>query len=156
MTPEQEVLTDQLEAIAAVVRSARETVPMIGVMPRNDDEFAAMTKLQRVAATAMLKEFEQLQGLLNGLFRAILRTMGVRLKGLYPLDIANRMEELNVLDEPKRWLAIVNLRNQLVHEYPLGISERYDRFSSAFDEMPFMFDAAERAARVVAQRGLLD
>lgn len=156
MTPEQEVVADQLEAIILVVRSARETVPMIGAMPNDDAQFAAMTPLQRIAATAMLKEFEQLEGLLSGLFRAILRTLGVRLKGLYPLDVANRMAELGVIDDPKRWAAVVKLRNELVHEYPLGSSDRYDRFSAAFDALPFLFDAAERAERVVAERGVLD
>ncbi len=156
MTPEQEVVADQLKATALVVRSARATVPMIGAMPGNDAEFEAMTPLQRMAATAMLKEFEQLEGLLSGLFRAILRTLGVRLKGLYPLDVANRMAELQILDEPKRWLAVVKLPNELVHEYPLGSSDRYDRFFGAFDALPFLFDAAERAERVVAERRLLD
>lgn len=156
MTPEQEIVADQLEAIARVVRSALETLPIIGTMPSNDVEFDAMTALQRMAATAMLKEFEQLEGLLSGLFRAILRTLGVRLKGLYPLDIANRMAELGVLSDPERWVAIVKLRNELVHEYPLGSSDRYDRFSGAFDALPFLFEAAERAQRAVTDRGLLD
>lgn len=156
MTPEQEIVADQLEAITRVVRSARETVPMVGTMPSDDAEFEAMTALQRMAATAMLKEFEQLEGLLSGLFRAILRTLGVRLKGLYPLDIANRMAELDILSDPERWVAIVKLRNELVHEYPLGSSNRYDRFSAAFAALPFLFDAAERAERIVAELGLLE
>lgn len=155
MTAEQEIVADQLEAIAAVARSAREALPLIGAMPADDAEFAAMTAIQRMAATAMLKQFEQAEGLLSGLFRAILRTLGVRLKGLYALDIANRMAELGILDDPDRWVTIVKLRNELVHEYPLGSSDRYDRFSAAHDSFPFLFDAAERAERVVAERGLL-
>jgi hypothetical protein len=156
VTPEQEIVADQLDAIAAVVRSARETLPLIGTMPADDAAFASLTPLQRIASTAMLKEFEQIEGLLSGLFRAILRTLGIRLKGLYPLDIANRMAELDILDEPDRWVAIVKLRNELVHEYPLGSSDRYDRFIAAFDAFPFLFDAAERAHRVVAARHILD
>lgn len=156
MTPEQEVVADQLEAIGAIVRSARETVPLIGAMPANDAEFEVMTTLQKIAATAMLKQFEQLEGLLSSLFRAVLRTLGVRLKGLYPLDIANRMSELQILDDPRRWLAVVKLRNELVHEYPLGTSERYDRFAEAFASLPFLFETAKRAERFVAERRILD
>lgn len=156
MTPEQEIIVDQLEAIGAVARSARETLPMIGAMPPDDASFAAMTPLQRMAATAMLKEFEQIEGLLSGLFRAVLRTLGVRLKGLYPLDIGNRMVELDIIDDADRWMAIVKLRNDLVHEYPLGSSDRYDRFAAAHESFPFLFDAAARAERVIAQRRLLE
>ena len=115
-----------------------------------------MTTTQRIAATAMLKQFEQLEGLLSALFRAILRVLGVRLKGLYPLDVANRMAELDVLDDPDRWIGIVKLRNALVHEYPLGSSDRYDRFADAFDALPFLLDSVERASRVVAERRLLE
>lgn len=156
MTPEQEVIADQLTAITLVVRSARETLPLIGVMPTDHEAFAAMTTLQRVAATAMLKEFEQLEGLLHGLFRVLLKTLGVRLKGLYPLDIANKMAELGILEDPARWVAIIKLRNDLVHDYPLGMSDRYDRFADALACFPFIFDAAELAERVIAERRLLE
>lgn len=149
MTPEQEVLANQLEAIATVVRSARYT------MPRDRAAFSAMTEEQQIPATAMLKQFEQLEGLLSGLFRAVLRTMAVRLKGLYQLDLGNRMAELDIIDDPAGWVAIVKLRNELVHEYPLGASDRYDRFAAAYDAFPFLFNAAERASRVIAARGLL-
>jgi hypothetical protein len=109
-----------------------------------------------MAATAMLKQFEQIEGLLSGLFRATLRTLGVRLKGLYAQDIGNRMVELDIIDDADRWVAIVKLRNELVHEYPLGSSDRYDRFASAYDAFPFLFDATERARRVIAARGMLE
>ena len=156
MTPEQEIIADQLDAITAVVRSARTTLPMIGSMPVDDPSFAAMTPMQEMAATAMLKQFEQLEGLLSGLFRAILRTLGVRLKGLYPLDIGNRMVELDIFDDADRWVAIVKLRNELVHEYPLGSSDRYDRFAAAYESFPFLFNAAERAERVSRERRLVE
>ena len=121
MTAEQEVLKDQLEAINSVAGSARITLPMVGTMPLDDAAFQAMTPIQTIAATAMLKQFEQLEGLLSGLFRAILRTLGVRLKGLYAQDIGNHMETLGVIDDAGRWVAIAKLRNELVHEYPARI-----------------------------------
>ena len=155
MTPEQDIVADQIEAIAKVTQSARHALPLIGAMPKNDPAFAAMTDLQQIAATAMLKQFEQIEGLLSGLFRAILRILGVRLKGLYALDIANRMVELGILDDADRWVTIVKLRNELVHEYPLGSSERYDRFIAAYEAFPFLFDAVDRAIAVVAARDLL-
>lgn len=156
MTPEQEVIADLLTAARALVASATETRALIDAMPGDDASFAAMTSLQRMATTALLKEFEQLQDTLNGLFRAILRALGVRLKGLYALDIGNRMAELGILDDPKAWVAIVKLRNELVHEYPIGSGDRYDRFGQAHAAFPFLFDAAERAERVIRKRALLD
>lgn len=156
MSPEQEIIADLLRAARALTISARDSLEIMGEMPHDDASFAEMTVMQRVATTAMLKDFEQLEGTLSGLFRSILRALGVRLKGLYPLDIANRMAELNVLDDPKRWAAIVKLRNELVHEYPIGSGDRYHRFVAAHAAFPFLFDAAARAEQVVRERGLLD
>lgn len=156
MTPEQEIIADLLRAARALTASAKDSLELMGEMPSDDTHFAGMTVLQRVATTAMLKDFEQLEGTLNGLFRAILRALGVRLKGLYPMDVANRMAELAILDDPKRWVAIVKLRNELVHEYPIGSGDRYDRFVDAHAALPVLFDAAARAERVILERGLLD
>ena len=38
---------------------------------------------------------------------------------------------------------------------PLGSSSRYDRFAAAYDAFTFLFDAADRACRVIADRNLL-
>lgn len=155
MTPEQEIVADLMEAANAVARSARETLQTAGDPPLNDAQFEAMSPLQRLATTALLKQFEQLEGLLNSLFRAILRTMGVRLKGLYPRDIANRMADLGVLDDADRWFGVVKLRNELVHEHPLGSSERYDRFAQALKSLPFLFSVADRTEQIIDARELL-
>lgn len=156
MTPEQEVLEDLLLATRALIRSVVETQPLMGQPPSSEQAFEAMTSVQRVASTALLKEFEQLQGTLHSLFRAMLRMLGIRLKGLYPLDIGNHMVELGVIDEPERWVTIVKLRNELVHEYPLGSTERFERVVAALTSIPFLTDAAARAERVIADRHMLE
>ena len=155
MTPEQEIITDLLESVRALVLSARETLTLAEPTPRDADAFAAMPPLQRLATTAMIKQFEQLEGALHGLFRAMLRLLGVRLKGLYALDIANLMAELDVLDIPSRWVDMVKLRNDLVHDYPLHATDRWDRVVETRAAFPFLFDAAERAERVIRTRAMI-
>ncbi|UUL82602.1 hypothetical protein [Sphingomonas qomolangmaensis] len=156
MTPEQEIIFDLLEAARALVKSSSEALDLLGSPPASADNFAAMTTIQRITTTALLKQFEQLEGTLHGLFRAILRALGVRLKGLYPLDIANRMAELDVLDDPPRWVAIVKLRNNLAHDYPPETGDRYERFLEAYASFAYMFDATQRVERVIQERHLLD
>ena len=155
MTGEQDVIDDLVRSAERIVSSAKETLTLVERVPADEASFAALTPIERVATTAALKQFEQLQDVLNGLFRAVLRHLGVRLKGLYPLDIGDRMEELDIIDDPSRWLAAVKLRNELVHEYPDAPIVRLARLREAVDALPFLFDAAERAARAVARRGLL-
>lgn len=155
MTPEQEVVAELLEAVRTLIISSRETLALVAPLPRDEQSFEAMTSLQRMGTTAMIKQFEQLEGALHGLFRGILRCLGVRLKGLYALDIGNRMVELGAIDDAPRWVAIVKLRNDLVHDYPLVATERLDRVVDAHDAFPFLFDAAARAEHVIRERALL-
>lgn len=155
MTGEQEIVADCLRAVRSLVSSARETLALVGEVPRDLDAFAALTPMKRMATTASLKQFEQLEGALHGLFRGILRVLGVRLKGLYALDIGYRMEELDIIDDAQRWLAIVQLRNELVHDYPDAEAVRLARLGAALAAFPFLLDAAQRADHVVTTRNLL-
>ncbi|MEG8039756.1 hypothetical protein QP166_10545 [Sphingomonas sp. LR60] len=135
--------------------SAHDALGLLPELPENPDAFAELPVVARVASVAVLKEFEQLQDTLNALFRTTLRALGVRLKGLYPLDIGHRMEELDVLDDADRWLAIVMLRNELVHEYPTEAVDRVARLRAAIGHFPFLFDAAARIERAIERHDLM-
>jgi len=156
VTPEQEIIEDLLKQVSAVRASMPETLAMIGTLPTDVAAFDALPVLARVGTTAMLKQFEQLEDCLASLFRAVLKTMGQRLKGLYPLDIGHRMVEFRVLDDAHAWLAAVKLRNQLVHEYSLAADERLARLSQAYHTLPLLIDAAVRIDRFIVERKLLE
>ena len=51
-------------------------------------------------------------------------------------DIANRMEKVGALADARAWLDLVRLRNRLAHEYPAGLSEQFDRVTSAVAAAP--------------------
>lgn len=154
MTPEQDVLAEFLTQIEATRAGLADAEALIGPLPQDVAGFEAMTPLEKVASTALLKGFEQLQDGLARVFRTVLRALGVNLKGLYPLDIANRMAELDVLDDPPRWLEIVKLRNELVHEYPADAETRLHRLRTAHAALPFLSAAADRIGAVVQTKGL--
>jgi uncharacterized protein YutE (UPF0331/DUF86 family) len=156
VTPEQEIIEDLLAQANRVRDSLPATLSMISTFPDTVEAFEAMPATARIGTTAMLKQFEQLEDSLAGLFRAVLRTMGQRLKGLYPLDIGNKMIELDVLDDSEAWLAVVKLRNQLVHEYSLVAAERFERLSQAYHALPLLIDALARIEKCIAERQLLE
>lgn len=156
MTPEQEIIEDLLTQAVAVRASLPDTLSMIGTLPATVEAFEAMPAATRIGTTAMLKQFEQLEDSLAGLFRAVLRALGYKLKGLYPLDIGNKMVELDVLDDADAWLAIVKLRNQLVPEYSLVAGERFERLKHAYHSLPLLVDAWARIDQVIGERKLLE
>ncbi len=156
MTPEQEVIVDLLAQVQASATALSETVPLIDPMPTSPAMFDGLPIIARVASTAMLKQVEQLEGGLVGLFRAVLKSLGVSPKGLYPTDIANHMTELDVLDDALEWVEIVKLRNELVHEYPLGANDRFAQFARAHAAVDTLLDATRRITIFVATRKLID
>ena len=156
MTPEQDILVDLLEQAERSAKGLTATIEMIGDFPHDEAAFDTMPPMQSMATTAMLKQVEQLEGALHGAFRVALKMMGVSLKGLYPLDIGEKMVELDILDDGATWLAAVKLRNELVHEYPFDITSRFNRTRQAFDIVPTLQDALARFRRFTVARKLLD
>ena len=156
MTPEAELSADLIEQADRSARGLDDAVRVLGVFPDNRASFEAMSAMQQLISTAMPKQVEQLEGSLHGAFRVSLRILGISLKGLYSLDIGNRMAELGVIEDGKDWLAAVKLRNELVHEYSDKASARFTRAARAFAMAPLLRDALARLKIVVAERGWLN
>ena len=155
MTPEQDVPVKLLGQFDASLRRIVDAEALLGVFPADIATFEASGPAQRVAAAALLKSFEQLQDGLARVSRTMLRSLGVNLKGLCPLDIAHRMVELDALDDAPRWLVVVKLRNELVHEYPASAESRFEGLRKAHHALAFLSNAAQRALDVIEARGLL-
>ena len=155
MTPEGELLRDLLEQADRSASGLDETLRLLADFPDTQVEFENLPPLGKVVSLALLKQVEQLEGSLHGAFRVSLRILGVSLKGLYPLDIGNRMAELDVVDDGAEWLAAVKLRNELVHEYPDTATARFTRTRQAFLLAPKLQDALRRLHKVAAERAWL-
>jgi hypothetical protein len=155
VTPEQEILHDLLGQADRSAAGLVGTIAMIADFPADETAFDTMSDLKSMATTAMLKQVEQLEGSLHGAFRVALKMMGVSLKGLYPLDIGERMAELGVIDDGATWLAAVKLRNELVHEYLFDLRSRFIRTRDAFSMAATLQDAVPRLRRFIIERKLL-
>ena len=81
-----------------------------------------------------------------------MRVTGHRLKGLTPLDVAHKAEELDQVADAPAFLAVIKLRNELAHEYPDDAATRFHRFSQAVAAFSFLDDAAVRVRRFAATR----
>lgn len=152
MTPEREALTDLIAALAVLADSARSDRALLGEAPADLSAFKMMSPLQQALCRSVLKCFEQLEDALARTVRTILKMLGYRLKGLSPLDIANLAANVDLVEDEKSWFEIVNLRNELVHEYPDDEAMRFERLSKVLAALPFLFDAIERVERAVQSR----
>lgn len=144
-----DVLLDQL---ARVSRGCQEDLVALGEPPNTLDAFESMLPPARTASRALLKGFEQYADTVQRAIRTQLRATGFRLKGLTPVDLANKAEELEQIADAQRFIRLVELRNELTHEYPDDPATRFARFSQAVSSLPFLDDAAARVERFAATR----
>lgn len=119
MTPESDVLTDLLARVAALEKSSRQDAGLLERVPETVDELEAMSPVQQAASRAIMKCFEQIEDQLARIFRLIPKLLRVDTSGWYMRDYANFMEKAGVAATANEWMTIVDLRNRLVHDYPI-------------------------------------
>lgn len=123
-----------VEAADSVSIGFDEALELVGPLPQSPEAFAELGKIERTAAAAALKRFEQLQDIVARTFRTALLADGVDISSMTARDIANRMEKFGALPDARSWSEIVRLRNRLAHEYPVSRAERYDRFQAVISQ----------------------
>lgn len=155
-TPEQAILRTLIDGAERVSVGFAEAQELLGPTPNDPNSFDALNKVQRTAAAALLKRFEQLQDIIARIQRTALLADGVDISAMTARDIANRMEKLRALPDAARWSEIVRLRNRLAHEYPLSVQERFDRLTSVLAAVQDLREIRSAIVRYLDRQGLLD
>ncbi|MFM9979214.1 MAG: hypothetical protein ACKVOP_14360 [Sphingomonadaceae bacterium] len=108
------------------------------------------------ATDAFVQRFQQvLEHITHRLFPAIYRseTVGDRPPGLRALLIY--LHEAGLIAEPRDWERRIELRNQLVHEYPIEEEDRVAAIAAMLVESRLMIDAFGATLDYVSKRQLL-
>ena len=149
------------EAIAAsllagaerVMAGLAELTPFLGgQLPSANDDLSGLAVVSRIASIALLKRFEQLQDQTARLARLAIELELERTDRVTVRDLANAMERRGIVGDADRWVDLNNLRNQLVHEYPVATRERVDRVNECWAATPLRIDAHQKLrAHLLAQ-----
>lgn len=138
-----------------VAAGAAELVPLFcAIMPFAGEDLADAELVQRTAATAFLKRFEQLQDLIGRVVRALAGWEGDDVGAMTQRDCANWLEKRSMLDAAEQWMVAVRLRNRLVHEYPIAEEEQIRRLNESWSIMPLLHDLTARLGAYAEQQGL--
>lgn len=155
LPPERAILEALLEAVERVSTGFDEARELLEPVPVSPAEFEKLDKVQRIAAAALLKRFEQLQDLLARLLRTALLADGADISAMTARDIANRMEKLGALPDAAQWSQVVRLRNRLAHEYPVSRLEQFNRLSSALAQVEVLRAAHASLLSFLQAQGLM-
>lgn len=133
-------MTARADFLAEAVRAARRLDESLALSLADMAAFAPVTAAMVEHATrakhkdtqAFLKTFEQLQDLVaNRLIRAILVEEAIDTSGWSARDAFDKMEALGALQDAHEFRKIAQLRNRLVHEYPMSAERRAQRINDA-------------------------
>lgn len=155
MSRVEDVAAGILAGAHRVIVGYRELLPFLeGVLPVLDDDLSTLPVIQRIASIALLKRFEQLQDQSARLARAVIELDLEQHRRLTVRDIANEMERRSVVEDADEWTDLNNLRNQLVHEYPVGDREQVERVNECWSAMPKLVDIHERLRAYLLNQGV--
>jgi hypothetical protein len=149
------VIAQALLRCRRVAAGAAELMPMLGgVMPYQGADVSALPLIERTAAVAFIKRFEQLQDLIARLARASASWEGVDATSLTHRDIGDWLEKRALLDKAEEWMVAVRLRNRLAHEYPVDEGEQVRRLNECWGLMPLLHGVLSAFDAWLQQKGL--
>lgn len=125
------------------------------VLPVQGDDLTRLPVIERIASVALLKRYEQLQDMLGRLFRAYLDWELEDVRAMTRRDQANHLEKFGILQDADEWIDAAELRNRLVHEYPIDEAEQVDRVNDTWAASTGLINAYTILRARLADRGLL-
>ncbi|NYD91912.1 hypothetical protein [Sphingomonas melonis] len=125
------------------------------VLPIIGDDPSRLPLIERIASIALLKRYEQLQDMLGRLFRAYLTWELEDVRAMTRRDQANQLEKLGIVEDADDWIGAAELRNRLVHEYPIDEAEQVDRVNDTWDASSGLIQAYVTLRARLAEQGLI-
>ena len=88
--------------------------------PLTEEMFSTIDPFQMALFDQFIYRFSKLQDSMgNRLFIQILDLLQEETEGMPFIDILNKLEKLQLIDNTKTWIALRLTRNAISHEYPL-------------------------------------
>lgn len=125
------------------------------VLPVKGDDMTHLPVVERIASVALQKRYEQLQDMLGRLFRAYLGWEAEDVRAMTRRDQANQLEKFGIIRDADEWIGAAELRNRLVHEYPIDEAEQVDRVNDTWAASVGLIAAYNILRARLADRGLL-
>ncbi len=108
---------------------------MSSMMPLTEDRYARLNDEEVKVVDQFLFRFSKLQDAIGEkLFRAILILLEEPVEGVPFLDILNRMEKLELIEEARVWRELRYDRNELAHNYEEDADEAARVINSLYDK----------------------
>jgi len=87
--------------------------------PLTESNFGQFDQIELALFDQLIYRFSKLQDSMGSrLFKQLLESLEEDISGLPFIDILNKMEKLNLLEDARDWIALRQVRNAVSHDYP--------------------------------------
>ncbi|MBS1269287.1 MAG: hypothetical protein MAG794_00236 [Gammaproteobacteria bacterium] len=158
MTQPAELMTENLEAAHRVgERLIRARRRLDDVLPLGSESSVDQLDEDTMAwIDAYLKRWENLQDMLEGqVVRGLVILEGETERIQTRRDRAHFLEKLELVDAAEQWFDAGELRNQLVHSYPLSNPKQIQRVNAATEACDFLIETFNRLLTHVKDNNLV-
>lgn len=105
----------------------------------------------------LIFRFTKLQDLMGRkLFRLVLEGLGEETENVPFIDILNKLEKLNLIEDKDQWLELREIRNLLAHEYPLQQESYITDLNELYDHCGLLAEIWEKLKQYAIGRFALD
>ena len=125
------------------------------VLPVSGSDLGELPVVERVASVALLKRYEQSRDMLGRLFRAYLDWELEDVRSMTRRDQANQLEKFGIVKDADEWVGAAELRNRVVHEYPVDEGEQIDRVNECYVAILSLLSSYSELRRRLQSRGSL-
>jgi phenylalanine-4-hydroxylase len=104
--------------------------------PLTETNFGQISQLEMALFDQLVYRFSKLQDSMGTrLFKQLLEALEEDFSGLPFIDILNKMEKLNLLENAKDWIKLRQTRNNVAHEYPFYKEVQIEELNILPDEV---------------------
>jgi len=119
----------------------------------DSDIFENFEKIKTV--DTFIYRFIKLQDIMGEkLFKAFLNKIGEYKNSMSLLDILDKLEKFEIIDDANRWMQYRKLRNQLTHEYPNNEDDIIDGIKIAIQSFVEIEIILDNITQYISKKGL--
>ncbi|RLD78914.1 MAG: toxin-antitoxin system antitoxin subunit [Bacteroidetes bacterium] len=123
------------------------------LFPLNKETYKNLLPEKVSLTDQLIYRFSKLQDTMgNKLFRLILEGLEEDISSMPFIDILNKLEKLNLLDDHSEWLVLRETRNQVAHEYPFLQDELIEGLNELYIQTSYLSGIWQKMKGIVEQR----
>ena len=107
--------------------------------PLTENKYKLLTEDELSYLDQLIFRFSKLQDSMgNKLFPSLLENLGEDIENLPFIDLLNKLEKLELLDDHNQWLTLRETRNLVIHEYPFFTPEIVEGLNLLFQQLSIL------------------